>query len=110
MRELLTLSFGNYSNYANTHFWNLNLELLKSSQEEIGSEENNEFIENSKSKSNEKESNKILLNNSVIYNDYNKPRCLIFDTSDNFKNYYQRNTKLKAQEEKKLIEETQYEK
>lgn len=58
MREIITLSLGNYSNYVNTHFWNVNLELSKN--------------------------NELGFDNSVLYNDYYQPRSLIFDNSSNF--------------------------
>ena len=65
MKEIIYISLGEYSNNISTHFWNLNLELTKNKD--------------------------LELNRSVLYNDYDQPRALIFDTSVNFKNYFSKN-------------------
>lgn len=67
MKELITLSFGNFSNYVLTHFWNLNDELLKN------------------------ESNPLNITHDIIYDDASHPRTLLFDFSENIRPYYQLN-------------------
>ncbi len=70
MKEIIFLSFGNFSNYVLSHFFNLNDELLKN------------------------EENPFNLSHTVIYNDSEKPRALLFDYSNNIRRYYQTNEKL----------------
>ena len=70
MKEIIFLSFGNFSNYVLSHFFNLNDELLKN------------------------EENHFNLSHTVIYNDSEKPRALLFDYSNNIRRYYQTNEKL----------------
>lgn len=80
MKEIIFLSFGEYSNNVSTHFWNLNLELFKNSENK--------------------------LNSNIIYNNYNQPRALLFDTSANFKNYFSKNNKLSDEDENKLCNQS----
>ena len=95
MRELLTLSLGNYSNYINTHFWNINLEIQKT--QEMNTEEfQDEIISKNNNFSN--------FSNSVLYNDKNQPRSLIFDTGANFQNYQGRNLKMTKKEKEEVIQ------
>lgn len=75
MNEIITLSFGEYSNYVNTHFWNI--------AGEIG--RNKEFSES--------------FNNSILYNDNGSPRALVYDSSQNIRPYYSKNDKLDSKEE-----------
>ena len=70
MKEIIFLSFGNFSNYVLSHFFNLNDELLKN------------------------EENPFSLNHTVIYNESERPRALLFDYSNNIRRYYQTNEKL----------------
>lgn len=96
MRELLTISLGNYSNYINTHFWNINLEIQKA-QETNNEEFEDEII-------NKNSNNFSNFSNSVLYNDKNQPRSLIFDTGANFQNYQGRNLKMTKKEKEELID------
>ena len=84
MKEIISLSIGEYSNNVACHFWNLNLELSKSKE--------------------------FDLNNNILYNDYNQPRALIFDTSSNFKSYFSKNDKLSENEENSIYNVTKNEK
>jgi hypothetical protein len=79
MKEIIFLSFGNTSNYVNTHFWNLN--------DEISKLEDN-----------------FQLNQSMIYNDYGYPRSLLFDYAENIRPYFVENEQIakKAKEEEDL--------
>jgi hypothetical protein len=70
MKEIIFLSFGNFSNYVLSHFFNLNDEILKN------------------------EENPFSLNHTVIYNESERPRALLFDYSNNIRRYYQTNEKL----------------
>jgi len=70
MKEIIFSSFGNFSNYVLSHFFNLNDELLKN------------------------EENPFSLNHTVIYNESERPRALLFDYSNNIRRYYQTNEKL----------------
>lgn len=79
VKEIISLSFGEYSNYISTHFWNLNLELSKSKEHELA--------------------------NNVLYTDSGKPRALMFDTSENFKPYFTKNEKLEKANEVKILSE-----
>ena len=80
MKEIIYISLGEYSNNISTHFWNLNLELTKNKD--------------------------LELNRSVLYNDYDQPRALIFDTSVNFKNYFSKNDKLTEEDEDNIYNYT----
>lgn len=77
MKEIITLSFGEYSNYVNSHFWNINLELTKSTD--------------------------LELDHSVLYNDFGVPRGLIFDSSINIRSYFSKNDKISKKEQDKII-------
>lgn len=77
MKEIITLSFGEYSNYVNSHFWNVNLELTKASD--------------------------LELDHSILYNDYGTPRGLIFDSSINIRSYYSKNDKISKKEQDSII-------
>ncbi len=69
--EIITLSFGDYSNYVNSHFWNLATAVSQSS---TFLEENN-------------------LNMNILFSDTGYPRSLIFDSSENIKPYFSKNDK-----------------
>ena len=79
MREIIFLNYGSTSNYISTHFWNLNDELFK--------------VED-----------KYNLDQSIIYNDNNQPRNMVFDYSENIRPYYLQNEKL-TKKEKTIIED-----
>lgn len=82
MREFLFLSLGEYANFVNSHFWNLNNQWLN----DMNAKNNNvddidEYVI-------------VDENPNVFYNDYNQPRTLIYDTSINIKTYHNRNNKV----------------
>lgn len=72
MKEILLLNFGNISNYTSTHFWNLNDEVFK-------------------------QEDRFNLNQNLIYNDYDQPRNLIFDFSENIRPYFTTNENIDQQ-------------
>jgi hypothetical protein len=84
VKEIISLSFGEYSNYVSTHFWNINLELSKNTDLELES--------------------------AIYYNDYNNPRALLFDSSENFRPYYSKNEKLEEDTENCIYKELQTDK
>lgn len=82
MREFLFLSLGEYSNFINSHFWNLNNQWLNDmNTKNNNTDEIDEYIV-------------VEENPNILYNDYNQPRTLIFDTSISFKTYHNRNNKV----------------
>lgn len=80
MKELIFLNFGNTSNYVSTHFWNLNDEMFKSED-------------------------KFNTDNSVLYDDANYPRNMVFDYSENIRPYFASNEKLSAKKKKEIEDE-----
>ena len=79
MKEIIFLSFGNYSNFVLSHFWNLNVHnLIVTFQDEVLKNEKNPFN----------------LNHDLIYDDAQRPRTLLFDYSENIRPYYQTNDKM----------------
>jgi len=81
MNEIITLSFGEYSNYTNTHFWNLLVEL---SRQKGLIESNN-------------------LNTDIFFKENGYPRALIFDSSIRMRPYYIKNEKMKVEEKSYMI-------
>lgn len=76
MNEIITLSFGEYSNYVNGHFWNLANSISQ----------NQAFIEDNN------------LNMNILFSDSGLPRSLIFDSSENIKPYFSKNEKQKDED------------
>ena len=74
MKEILMLNFGNYSNFVFCHFINLNDEILKSQADAFN------------------------LNSNIIFDDYNRPRALLFDYSENIRKYYNNNEQISEED------------
>jgi len=69
--EIITLSFGEYSNYVNSHFWNLATAVSQ----------NSTFLEDNN------------LNMNILFSDSGNPRSLIYDSSENIRSYFSKNDK-----------------
>lgn len=81
MNEIITLSFGEYSNYTNTHFWNLLVEISRQK----------EFIDSNN------------LYTDIFFKENGYPRALVFDSSSRIRSYFIKNEKMKGQEKDYII-------